>query len=56
MRAKIEELQASSTRCSAIRGCRLGITFPEIYRMQVRAIVEAACEVAESGTAVGPRS
>ena len=29
------------------RGCRLGITYPEIYEMQVRAIVEAACEVAE---------
>ncbi len=25
------------------RGCRLGITFPEIPRMQVRAIIEAAC-------------
>jgi len=29
------------------RGCRLGITFPEIYRMQVRAIMEAACELAK---------
>ncbi len=27
------------------RGCRLGITFPEIYQMQVRAIMEAACEL-----------
>lgn len=27
------------------RGCRLGITFPEIYEMQVRAIMEAACEL-----------
>ncbi|MGE3260851.1 MAG: pyruvate, phosphate dikinase [Bacteriovoracia bacterium] len=27
------------------RGCRLGISFPEIYRMQVRAIIEAACEL-----------
>ena len=26
------------------RGCRLGITFPEIYRMQVRAIAEAALD------------
>lgn len=25
------------------RGCRLGITFPEVYDMQVRAIMEAAC-------------
>jgi pyruvate,orthophosphate dikinase len=36
------------------RGCRLGITFPEIYRMQVRAIVEAACEVSQSGMRVQP--
>jgi pyruvate,orthophosphate dikinase len=31
------------------RGCRLGISYPEIYEMQVRAIIEAACEVAASG-------
>jgi pyruvate,orthophosphate dikinase len=31
------------------RGCRLGVSFPEIYQMQVRAIIEAACEVAASG-------
>ena len=30
------------------RGCRLGITFPEIYEMQTRAIFEAACEVANT--------
>ena len=37
------------------RGCRLGITFPEIYEMQARAIFEAACEVAsESGEAPIP--
>jgi pyruvate, orthophosphate dikinase len=28
------------------RGCRLGVTFPEIYEMQARAIFEAACDVA----------
>ena len=39
----------SPTRCSAIRGCRLGITYPEIYEMQARAIFEAAVEVAEEG-------
>ena len=27
------------------RGCRLGMTFPEIYDMQVQAIIEAACEL-----------
>jgi pyruvate,orthophosphate dikinase len=31
------------------RGCRLGITFPEIYEMQARAIFEAACEVSATG-------
>jgi pyruvate,orthophosphate dikinase len=36
------------------RGCRLGITFPEIYDMQVRAIMEAACAVAAEGVKVEP--
>ena len=31
------------------RGCRLGISYPEIYEMQVRAIIEAACEIAMAG-------
>jgi pyruvate,orthophosphate dikinase len=31
------------------RGCRLGVSYPEIYEMQVRAIIEAACEVAAAG-------
>ena len=35
------------------RGCRLGITYPEIYEMQARAIFEAACEVAETGPESG---
>ncbi len=33
------------------RGCRLGVSYPEIYEMQVRAIIEAACEVAAGGLA-----
>jgi pyruvate, orthophosphate dikinase len=37
------------------RGCRLGVTYPEIYEMQARAIFEAAIEVAEkSGEAPIP--
>jgi len=36
------------------RGCRLGITFPEIYEMQVRAIFQAACAVKQSGIDVYP--
>jgi pyruvate,orthophosphate dikinase len=36
------------------RGCRLGIVYPEITRMQVRAIIEAACELAKKGKKVVP--
>jgi pyruvate,orthophosphate dikinase len=36
------------------RGCRLGITYPEIYDMQVEAIMTAACEVAAKGVKVHP--
>jgi pyruvate,orthophosphate dikinase len=36
------------------RGCRLGVTFPEIYEMQTQAIMEAACEVANQGKSVIP--
>lgn len=36
------------------RGCRLGVTYPEIYRMQVEAIVEAALECSKEGVDVHP--
>jgi pyruvate,orthophosphate dikinase len=36
------------------RGCRLGITYPEIYEMQVRAICEAAATLAREGVPVEP--
>ncbi len=36
------------------RGCRLGITYPEIYEMQVRAMFEAACAVKKDGIDVAP--
>jgi pyruvate,orthophosphate dikinase len=37
------------------RGCRLGITFPEIYDMQVQAIMEAACQlIKEEGYEIVP--
>jgi len=36
------------------RGCRLGISFPEVYRMQARAILEAAYNVADRGVDVLP--
>jgi len=36
------------------RGCRLGVTYPEITAMQVQAIIEAACAVAKQGIKVHP--
>ncbi|WP_394698030.1 pyruvate, phosphate dikinase [uncultured Methanolobus sp.] len=36
------------------RGCRLGITYPEIYKMQVQAIIEAACELKSGGMDIVP--
>ncbi|OYX34327.1 MAG: pyruvate, phosphate dikinase [Caulobacterales bacterium 32-69-10] len=36
------------------RGCRLGVAFPEIYEMQVRAIFEAACEISRTAPAPEP--
>ncbi|MCL5022571.1 MAG: pyruvate, phosphate dikinase [Nitrospirae bacterium] len=35
------------------RGCRLAVTYPEIYEMQVQAIMEAACESAKNKIRVG---
>jgi pyruvate, orthophosphate dikinase len=53
IKARIEALQEANPMLGH-RGCRLGITFPEIYEMQVRAIMEAACEVAKRGVRVEP--
>jgi pyruvate, orthophosphate dikinase len=36
------------------RGCRLGVTYPEMYEMQVRAIMEAACELSKQRVQVIP--
>ncbi|MGY6553437.1 MAG: pyruvate, phosphate dikinase [Wenzhouxiangella sp.] len=36
------------------RGVRLGITFPEIYRMQIRAVLEAALECHRDGLEIDP--
>ncbi len=36
------------------RGCRLGITYPEIYEMQARAIFEATAAIVKGGTKVEP--
>jgi pyruvate,orthophosphate dikinase len=44
MRARIRALQESNPMLGT-RGCRLGLMFPEIYEMQVRAIIRAAIAV-----------
>jgi pyruvate,orthophosphate dikinase len=53
LRAKLEPLQEYNPMLGH-RGCRLGITYPEIYATQVRAITEAACTVAKEGVRVKP--
>ncbi|NNL65331.1 MAG: pyruvate, phosphate dikinase [Myxococcales bacterium] len=53
VRARIDGLKEFNPMLGH-RGCRLGITFPEIYRMQVRAIAEASCDVVANGTRVRP--
>ncbi|HLR21163.1 MAG TPA: pyruvate, phosphate dikinase, partial [Tissierellaceae bacterium] len=48
LKYRIDELQEVNPMLGH-RGCRLAITYPEIYRMQVRAIIEAAIDVKEEG-------
>jgi pyruvate,orthophosphate dikinase len=57
----VEQVRARALRLAEVnpmlghRGCRLAITYPEIYEMQVRAIFEAAAQVArEDGGRVQP--
>ncbi|MCD4844822.1 MAG: pyruvate, phosphate dikinase [Methanosarcinales archaeon] len=61
--SKIKEIENLIKRVSYLhefnpmmghRGCRLGITYPEIYEMQVRAIFEAACELVKEGYTIVP--
>jgi pyruvate,orthophosphate dikinase len=51
--ARVQSLQEFNPMLGH-RGCRLGITFPEVYDMQVRAIMEAACACAARGITVQP--
>jgi pyruvate,orthophosphate dikinase len=53
LRQKVNQLHESNPMLGH-RGCRLAITFPEIYEMQVRAIYEAACDVKQAGVEVHP--
>jgi len=51
--AKIDALREANPMLGH-RGCRLGITNPEIYGMQIEAIMEAACTLTEQGVRVEP--
>ncbi len=46
--ARVHELHESNPMLG-FRGCRLGIIYPEIYEMQVRAIFTAACRLVKEG-------
>ena len=52
--ARVEQLHEFNPMLGH-RGCRLGITYPEITEMQARAIFEAAVAVAKDGVKVIPR-
>jgi pyruvate,orthophosphate dikinase len=62
-KAKIAEVEALLARVTQLsefnpmlghRGCRLGISYPEITEMQARAIFEAACRLTKEGQKVRP--
>jgi len=62
-KTKIEELEKLLERVKTLsefnpmlghRGCRLGISYPEITEMQAKAIFEAACEIVKEGDKVFP--
>jgi pyruvate,orthophosphate dikinase len=51
--ARVEELHEFNPMLG-LRGCRLGITYPEITEMQTEAVFEAACELAKKGKKIVP--
>jgi len=53
VKAKVESLNEFNPMLGH-RGCRLGITYPEITEMQARAIMEAACQLTKEGVKVFP--
>lgn len=50
----IVEGLSESNPMMGLRGCRLGLTYPEINEMQVRAIFTAACDLKKEGLDVKP--
>ncbi len=53
VRQRVEQLHEANPMLGH-RGCRLAITYPEILDMQVRAVIEAACECVAAGVKVLP--
>lgn len=53
VKAKVEALNEFNPMLGH-RGCRLGVTYPEITEMQARAIIEAACDLTKEGINVFP--
>lgn len=53
LRNKIQSLHEANPMLGH-RGVRLGITYPEVYRMQAEAIMRAACDVSKKGIKVYP--
>ncbi|MBC8414326.1 pyruvate, phosphate dikinase, partial [bacterium] len=60
MKVKLPDLKAKNDSLHEFnpmlghRGCRLGVTYPEIYAMQARAIMEAACQLQKKKVKVIP--
>jgi pyruvate,orthophosphate dikinase len=50
---KVQELHETNPMLGH-RGCRLGVSYPEITEMQARAIIAAACEIGKEGRKVVP--
>jgi pyruvate,orthophosphate dikinase len=53
IKARVEQLREANPMLG-LRGCRLSILFPEITRMQVRAIMEAACDLRKQNVDAKP--
>jgi len=53
IKARCEELEEMNPMLGH-RGCRVAVTYPEIYEMQCRAIFEAACMLIKEGVDVEP--
>ncbi len=51
---QIVESMSESNPMMGLRGCRLGLTYPEINEMQVKAIFSAACDLKKEGLNVKP--